>query len=182
MSIAEIEACQIVALHGAASNVIQGLLADIAAKLAARGLRVAGVIENSKDGPNQCRFMELRNLDDGRVFAISQNLGPGSQACNLHPEGLALACAAVQESISTGADVVILSKFGKQEALGGGIRDAFGAAIAAGIPIITSVAPAMMNDWRRFAGDLAQCVGADTAKFDSWLDGWSRSTVTEARV
>jgi len=178
MSVAEVKSCQIVALQGAASNVIQALLMEIAATLIARGLRVVGVVENSNSGPNPCKSMELRSFDDGRIFSISQNLGPGSQACNLHPEGIALACAAVQESISHGADVVILSKFGKQEALGSGLNDAFGAAIAAGIPIITSVSPAMMDHWRKFAGELAECVTADSANCDSWLDQWSRNIVT----
>jgi len=177
----EMEACRIIALQGASSAVIQALLADIAARLAARGLRVVGVIENANSGPNPCKPMGLRSLDDGRVFAISQNLGPGSRACNLDPEGLALACAAAQKSIAQGADVVILSKFGKQEALGGGLIDAFGAAIAAGVPIITSVAPAMMNEWRQFAGELAECVAADAARLDSWLDGWSHA-VTRAHA
>ncbi|MGA7807993.1 DUF2478 domain-containing protein [Bradyrhizobium sp.] len=171
-SFAEIDTCQIVALQGAPSAVIQTLLADIAARLTKRGLRVVGVVENSNDGPNPCKSMGLRSLHDDRVFSISQNLGPGSQACNLHPEGLALACAAVQDSIAHGADVAILSKFGKQEAIGGGLIDAFGAAIAAGVPIITSVSPAMMNEWRQFAGEFAECVTADKAQQDSWLERW----------
>jgi hypothetical protein len=171
-SLAEIETYQIVALQGAPSVVIQTLLADIAAKLTRRGLRVVGVVEHSAGGPNPCKSMGLRSLRDGRVFSISQNLGPGSQACNLHSEGLALACAAVQEQIAHGADVAIISKFGKQEGIGGGLIDAFGAAIAAGVPIITSVSPAMMDEWRQFAGELAECVAADMAKQDSWLDTW----------
>jgi len=174
MTLAEVETCRIVALQGASSSIIQAQLADIAGKLRSRGLRVVGLVENASSGPNPCKTMELRSLDDGRVFSISQNLGPGSQACNLHSEGLALACAAVEQSIAKGADVAILSKFGKQEAQGGGLIDAFGASIAAGVPIVTSVSPALMTEWRRFAGDLSECVSADDAKLDSWLNTWVR--------
>jgi hypothetical protein len=175
MPLAEAEPCRIVALQGASSSIIQSLLTDIAGKLKKRGLRVVGLVENASSGPNQCKSMELRSLDDGRVFSISQNLGPGSQACNLHSEGLALACAAVEQSIARGTDVVVLSKFGKQEAQGGGLIDAFGAAIAAGVPIVTSVSPALMDEWRRFAGDFSACVSAEQAKLDSWLDSWSNA-------
>ena len=179
MPFAEVEPCRIIALQGASSSIIQALLADIAGRLKSRGLRVIGLVENASGGPNPCKSMELRSLDDGRVFSISQNLGPGSQACNLHSEGLALACAAVEQSIASGADVAVLSKFGKQEAQGGGLIDAFGAAIAAGVPIVTSVSPALMDEWRRFAGDYAECVSADQAKLGSWLDSrldtWSNA-------
>jgi len=178
MSIAAIERCRIVALQGATSETIQALLKDIAARLTARGLRVVGVVENVNSSPNPCKAMELRSLDDGRIFGISQNLGSASRACNLHPEGLALACAAVQESIAKGADVVIISKFGKQEAIGSGLSDAFGAAIGAGLPVMTSVAPSMMDGWRKFAGELAECVPVDEVRREAWLDRWSRNVVT----
>lgn len=176
MSVAE--TCQIVALQGAASAVIQGMLHDFAARLSAIGLRVAGVVESAADQDHPCKSMVLRSLDDDRLFSISQDLGPGSQACNLAPEGLALACAAVQEQIVRGTDIVILSKFGKQEAMGRGLSDAFGAAIAAGLPIVTSVSPALMSEWRNFAGEFGQCVQAEIAQRAGWLEGWSRRMVT----
>jgi hypothetical protein len=182
MSISDIGTRQIVALQGATSPVIQGLLRGFATRLAASGLRVAGVVETADDSSNPCRSMALRNLDDGRMFSISQDLGPGSQACSLHPEGLALACAAVQDSIAGGADVVILSKFGKQEAIGRGLSDAFGAAMMAGLPIITAVSPAMMNDWQNFAGEFAECVRAEVAQRASWIESWSRRMVTSTHA
>jgi len=180
MSITDIGTRQIVALQGATSLVIQGLLRDFATQLAASGLRVVGVVETAADSANPCK--SLRSLDDGRMFSISQDLGPGSQACSLHPEGLALACAAVQDSIARGADVVILSKFGKQEAIGRGLSDAFGAAIAAGLPILTAVSPAMIADWRNFAGDYAECVQAEVAQQLSWVESWARRMVTSVHA
>jgi hypothetical protein len=178
MGVAEVGTCQIVALQGAASTVIQELLDELATRLAGMGLRVSGVIESSADKNKPCKAMMLRSLDDNRVFSISQDLGPGSQACNLDPEGLVLACAAVQQSIARGTDVVILSKFGKQEATGGGLADAFGSAMSAGLPIITAVSPAMMEAWTRFAGPFAECVPADVARRPGWIEAWSGRMVT----
>jgi hypothetical protein len=180
MSIADIGTRQIVALQGATSPIIQGLLLGFATRLAASGLRVAGVVETIDDSANPCKSMALRNLDDDRMFSISQDLGPGSQSCSLDPEGIALACAAVQRAIAGGADVVILSKFGKQEAIGRGLSDAFGAAIAAGLPIMTAVSPPMMADWQNFSGEYAECVQAEVAQHASWLESWSRRMVTAA--
>ncbi|MGJ4930057.1 DUF2478 domain-containing protein [Bradyrhizobium sp. HKCCYLS2038] len=178
MTSADIETSRIVALQGAASTAIQDLLGDFAARLAAAGLRVSGVIEGSADKARPCKAMMLRSLDDNSMFSISQDLGPGSPACNLDPEGLALACAAVQQSIIGGTDIVILSKFGKQEAAGGGLADAFGAAISAGLPIITAVSPAMMEAWTRFAGPFAECVPVDVARSPGWIEAWSGRRVT----
>ncbi|MGJ5179308.1 DUF2478 domain-containing protein [Bradyrhizobium oligotrophicum] len=182
MGVAEIGTRQIVALQGAASAAIQELLADFAVRLVGAGLRVSGVIESSADKAKPCKSMMLRSLDDGRVFSISQDLGPGSQACNLDPEGLVLACAAVQQSIARGTDVVILSKFGKQEAMGGGLADAFGAAIAAGRPVITAVSPAMTTEWHDYTGELAEFVSVDVARCTGWLTGWSHRLVTSMHV
>ena len=182
MGLSDVGTCQIVALQGAASSVIQEILAEFAARLADTGLRVSGVIESSADKAKPCKSMMLRSLDDNSLFSISQDLGPGSQACNLDPQGLALACAAVQRSIVSGTDVVILSKFGKQEATGGGLADAFGSAIAAGLPIITAVSPAMMEAWAGFAGAFAECVHADVARGHGWIEAWSgRVTAPTAR-
>ncbi|MGJ4995291.1 DUF2478 domain-containing protein [Bradyrhizobium sp. HKCCYLS3077] len=178
MGRADVESCRIVALQGAASSVIQDLLGELAGRLSTIGVRVAGVIESSADKSKPCKAMMLRSLDDDSVFSISQDLGPGSQACNLDPEGLALACAAVQRSISRGTDVVILSKFGKQEAAGSGLADAFGSAIAAGLPIITAVSPAMMEAWTSFAGVYAECVSVDIARSPGWVETWSGRMVT----
>ncbi|BAM91761.1 molybdenum ABC transporter ATP-binding protein [Bradyrhizobium oligotrophicum S58] len=182
MGISDVGTCQIVALQGAASSVIQEMLAEFATRLVDTGLRVSGVIESSADKAKPCKSMMLRSLDDNSLFSISQDLGSGSQACNLDPEGLALACAAVQRSIISGTDVVILSKFGKQEATGGGLADAFGSAIAAGLPIITAVSPAMMEAWVGFAGAFAECVHVDVARGPGWVEAWSgRVTAPTAR-
>jgi hypothetical protein len=178
MSIAEVVPCRITALQGAASTVIQSLLSDFAEQLASSGLRVVGVVESAADPAPPCKSMALRSLDCNSMFSISQDLGPGSEACHLDPEGLVMACAAVQASIASGADVVILSKFGRQEAIGRGLSDAFGAAVAAGLPIITAVSPAMMDAWRNFAGELAECVQADAAQRPHWVEDWSHRVVT----
>ena len=104
----------ILALQGASSTVIQSQLAGFAARMQAQRLRVVGVVEVSGDrSANACGKLALRDLSTGAMIAISQDLGSGSTACNLDPRGLTEACAAVERAIDWGADLVILSKFGK---------------------------------------------------------------------
>jgi len=73
-------------------------------------------------------------------------------------------CAAT----SAGCDLVMLSKFGKLEADGGGLRNAFGAAIEAGVPVLTSVSSAYTAKWEAFATPLFTVLPPDAAQVDSW--------------
>ncbi len=62
----------------------------------------------------------------------------------------------------------MLSKFGKLEADGGGLRDAFGAAIEAGVPVLTSVSPADTAKWEAFATPLFTVLPPDAGRVDAW--------------
>lgn len=164
------ERCRIAALQGASSATIQGVLTDFAARLAGEGRKVAGVVEIAAADGAACGQLALRDLATGSVFSISQDLGSGSSACNMDPSGIAEACAAVERSIAAGADLVIISKFGKLEAERGGMRDAFAAAVAAGLPILTAVSPAVAQAWGVFAGPLSRFLPVDSTLVHAW---WS---------
>jgi len=164
--------CLVAALQGASNAAIQALLADFARRAARRGYRIAGVVEveNGKTGGG-CGRRAVCDLASGTVVSISQNLGRGSTACNLDPSGLIEACTAVERSIAAGADLVVLSKFGKLEADRGGLSGAFRSAIDAGLPVLTAVSPAMTTAWTRFAGSLSQFIAADAKAVDEWWAG-----------
>jgi hypothetical protein len=158
---------RIIALQGAESAAIQRLLAEFAARRKQEGIRIAGAVEVARDG-GACGSLALTNLSNGAIIRISQDLGPGSTSCNIDPAGLAEACVAVEREIAQGADLVVLSKFGKQEAARGGLGDAFGAAIAAGLPVVTAVSPAMAEPWQAFAGGLSAFIQAEAALLEAW--------------
>ena len=65
------------------------------------------------------------------------------------------------------ADVVVLSKFGKLEAAGGGLAPAFRAAAEAGKPVLTSVSGKQRDAWRGFVPDAAE-LAADGAALAGW--------------
>jgi nucleoside-triphosphatase THEP1 len=159
----------IAALQGASSARIQRLMAEYAAKLARGGWRVAGVVEIGEAAPGgACGNLSLRDLQTGEMFAISQNLGPGSQACNLDGRGVTAACAAVERALAGGLDFLILSKFGKLEAARGGLHDAFQRAVVSGTPLLTAVSPAMATPWAAFAGPLSEYLPAEAAAIEAW--------------
>ena len=69
----------------------EALLAGFAAKLAARGFAVGGLVQETGGGD-----MALIELDSGRRLSIKQNLGPGSAACSLDVSALAEASGALR--------------------------------------------------------------------------------------
>lgn len=162
---------RIAVVRGASSGLIQSTLFAFAQQLRGQGLRVAGVVELSPCGDEErCKSLSVYNLASGETYPITQKLGPGSEACNLDPSGLALACGVIQDAIQSGVDVVVLSKFGKLEAARSGLCDAFRAAMMADIPVITAVSPQLAEDWERFAGDLSRFVDAHMNALTGWWE------------
>lgn len=132
---------------------IEALLARAASMLAGRGLRLGGVIQHDTAGTDDTpHAMELEDLASGSRFALTQDLGSGSDACSLDTATLAEAAAAVRDSLAARPDLVLINKFGAQEAGGAGLRDEIGQAVAAGIPLLTAVGIRFADDWRTYTG------------------------------
>jgi hypothetical protein len=161
------------ALQGATTARIQGLLARFAERRIREGLRVAGVIEELAVHENcgLCETLVLREAAGSTIVPITQNLGSGSTSCKIDTAGLAAACQTVLAAIERGADVVVLSKFGKIEAEGGGLLDAFQAAAAADLPCVAGIKPSFAGHFLEFAGGFSQWVEADDAALERWWTG-----------
>jgi Protein of unknown function (DUF2478) len=65
--------------------------------------------------------------------------------------------------------LAILSKFGRLEAAGKGLRGTFAAAIENSIPLLSSLSPAVAEEWTRFAGPRFETLRADAAEIDAWI-------------
>jgi hypothetical protein len=131
--------------------------------------RIAGVVaETHGFADRACGAGFLRNIYTGERFSIFQDFGPGSTTCHLHERGVLAATETVRRDISAGCDLVVLSKFGKLEASGTGLLNAFNAAINADIPILTSVSSACERTWVKFAGPSFVVLAADPVKIDEW--------------
>lgn len=168
----------ILALEGAERPVIQALLTEAAARLSARGVRVLGVVEHLPPG---CAHEDVLLLDlaSGETLPLHQKLGAGASACSLDPSSLAAACAWVENAIAAmdaaeaeaRETVVILSKFGRQEADGNGLTGAFHAAVAAELKVLTSVSPSVRAEWNAFAGEMARIGPARLETVEAWWAG-----------
>jgi hypothetical protein len=164
----KIAVMKIAVIRGAPGPLIQQLFQTLADRWRS-SLRLAGVIAEDHGLPDRaCTAGYLRGLGSGERFPIFQDLGPGSQTCHLEGGGALAAAVAVQRDIAAGCDLVLLNKFGKLEADGGGLRDAFSEAIEAGVPVLTSVAPAFAAAWEEFADSLYVVLPADADRIEAW--------------
>lgn len=144
------------------------LLAALAEGLLARGVAVAGLVQDPADGP-VCT-MTVRLLPDGARLGISQTLGAGAEGCALDTGALETALGEAAARLRPDTAVLILNKFGRIEAEGRGCRPLIATALDAGVPVILSVPPRMRADFDAFAGDLAEEIAPDLPALLNWLD------------
>ena len=95
------------------------VLDRLAADLAARGVRCCGTVQinTARADPGLCD-MDVRVLPEGPVLRISQDLGPEARGCRLDPAALETAVGLVLARLASGADLLIVNKFGSA-AVGG---------------------------------------------------------------
>lgn len=159
---------RIAALPAEDSVRIQSLMQAFAEELMREGVRVGGVTQTRVADSSGRSGIVLRDVATGAFYPISQDLGPGSVACNLDTSELALACAAIERAARDGAQLIVISKFSKQEAARGGLCDAFRAAMTARVPVIAAVSPHYRDEWRAFAGPLAEDIAPERQALADW--------------
>jgi hypothetical protein len=158
----------IAVIQGATTSEVQKVFRSLVDRWQSTA-RIAGVIAEEHGLPDRaCTAGYLRSLTDGDRFQIFQDRGPGAKGCQLSGAGALSAAEAVRRDIAAGCDLVVLSKFGTLEKKGGGLRDAFTAAIEARIPVLTSVSPAYTAAWDDFAPSLSIVMPLDGEQIEGW--------------
>lgn len=132
------------------------LLAQLAGQLKARGVRLAGLVQHALSRPGYARCqMEAEILPSGRRVRLSEDRGRGARGCHLD-QGLLLEALVLAEHALPQADLLILNRFGKTEAQGGGGRDLIAQALTLKIPVVVAVSWRNIAPFRAFAAGLAQ--------------------------
>lgn len=136
----------------------------IAASAINAGLRLGGVIEKpvAPVTPRRHCDMVLEELATGQKVKISEDRGALARGCRLDLDSLTQTCALVLATLPQ-CDLVLLNKFGKTEAEGGGFRCVVSHALGLETPVIIGVPRRNLEAWRDFAGDFAIEVEAGSA-------------------
>ena len=154
------------------------LLADIAAELAARGVRITGTvqIDTDRDDGGKCD-MDVQVLPDGPTIRISQFRGVEARGCRLDTDALEQAVALTEQALANGGvDLLLVNKFGKHEAEGRGFRPLIGQALAEGCAVLVGVNDRNLSGFLAFAEGMEQPVAPEAA-----LD-WLHEAVQERAV
>ncbi|MGB0959842.1 MAG: DUF2478 domain-containing protein [Halocynthiibacter sp.] len=153
-----------------AQGEVDDLLSGLADELLNEGHKVAGAVqintERQKDHPCD---MDLKLMPDGPILKISQDLGKNAVGCRLDPSSLEDAAVFLEDHISDDIEVLVLNKFGKQEAEGSGFRDAIAKAVLADVPVIMGVNETNKPAFLAFSDHEAVEVPADIPAVKSWL-------------
>jgi molybdate transport system ATP-binding protein len=138
----------------------------IAERLAAEGLKLAGVVQvNALNDEGKRCGMALRELHSGETVAISLNDAVG---CKLDAAGLVQAGMRIEQALKTDIDLVVLNKFGKTEGNGGGLRDALSEALLSGVPVLLGVSHLNLPACKEFAADCFVQLPTDIDAIVAW--------------
>ncbi len=147
------------------------VLSALAERLRTEGVRIVGAVQRNLDRPVGAPCdMELCVLSGAGVWRISQRLGPHARGCRLDPQGLEQAVGAVAAELAgqPAVDLVIVNKFGKQEADGRGFRPVIAAALLADLPVLTAVNAKNLPAFLAFAEGLAEPVAPEPEALRQW--------------
>lgn len=158
------------------------VLASLAKDLAALGIRCCGTVQVNTVNPGYGTAgpcdMNVRVLPDGPVLRISQDLGPSARGCRLDPDALETAVGLVAERLSSGADLLIVNKFGKHEAEGCGFRDVIAEAVAIGLPVLVGLNSLNRDAFESFADGMGIQLPPEPAALRAWVDSVTSSPET----
>ena len=150
---------------------VAGVPGRLAETLMARGVDVAGVVQTNTDcGPSKACDMDVEVLPAGPVLRISQDLGPEARGCRLNPEALELAVGLVGQRLTGDTRLLVVNKFGKQEAEGRGFREVIGAALAQDIPVVVGLNGLNRDAFEEFCGGMAEALTPELQALLDWFD------------
>lgn len=147
---------------------IDALLAEVVAGLEARGIALTGTVQTNierKDRP-LCD-MDLRLLPDGPTVRISVDRGPEARGCRLDPDALEQSVVWTGQALHR-ADMLVVNKFGKQEAEGRGLATVIGEALGQDLPVLVGVNGLNLQPFLDFADGMAEALPAERDAILDW--------------
>lgn len=147
----------------------QALLTAAAAHWRAAGVKVVGAIAENQPAGEICDADYMRDIVSGKRIHVRLDTPPAGTTCHMDRAAMNDTGASLLSQIP-GADVVVLSKFGKLETMQKGLFPALVAALASGKPVLTTVSDKHAAAWRAFAPQ-ADWLDGDAAAIERW---WRR--------
>jgi hypothetical protein len=144
------------------------LFIDFAGDLSRSGRRPVGLIQVGRSCRAENPGLGVVVLPGGDVASLVDD-GPAFAAgCRLDASRLAGVATQVAETIGGGSDLVIISRFGRMEAEGGGLAGLVTRAISADIPVLIAVPEHRFAALVRFAAGMNVRLACRREALDRW--------------
>ena len=145
------------------------LIARCAAGLVASGYRLGGIVQSNsrRHGRRRCD-MYVKDLLGGDEIKISLDRGDEARGCRLDPDAFARIEAWIKGAVVERVDLLIINKFGREEAHGRGLRAVVAEALIAEIPLVIGVSTQNLGDFLTFVGDSVTCLEPDIEAISAW--------------
>lgn len=149
------------------------VLRDFAADLNAQGFRAVGMVQ-----AGQCADSSLSAVlvDTGEKLLLAKDPDPNASGCQLDIDRLQNAGARIADALESGADLLIINRFGKRERDGKGLAYLIERARNADIPVVIAVSGHRYQDWIDFSGGTSEKLACDRSALDMWWRNVSART------
>ena len=141
------------------------VLREFANELNARGFRAVGMVQ-----AGQCADSSLSAVlvHTGETLLLAQDFDPNAQGCRLDLDRLNSASIRVADALESGADLLIVNRFGKRERDGKGLAHLIQRALDGGIAVVIAVSSARFEEWVRYSGGMSDRLACDRSALDAW--------------
>jgi hypothetical protein len=163
--------CDLAALVYGAPDEADHLLREFVQELTGSGYRVVGLIQTRLGDGGAA----VTVLPTGETIPLARR---GSPSCSSPPApcDLAEAAARIDPLIESGADLVIINRFGKLEAEGSGLIDEIRRALGFDIPVLVAVSEFRFAEWLSFCGGMGVKLPCRKGSLQGW---WKAMIVGE---
>ncbi|MDH5772386.1 MAG: DUF2478 domain-containing protein [Rhodospirillaceae bacterium] len=150
-----------------------GLFADFAKKMLDTGIKVGGIVqEMHSTAHGKMGSIDAIEVDSGKRINIKTPHLPttANGTCLLDESMLAECSSAIHRAISGDFDLIIIEKFGRQEAKGEGLVDEIMKTLASDTPAIIALPQSYKAEWDKMTGGEIEILPAD---IDGMVKWWS---------
>jgi len=145
------------------------IIAQCAAGLVASGYRLGGIVQSNAHRPGRRRCdMYVKDLLGGDEIKISLDRENEARGCRLDPDAFARIDAWIERAALERFDLLIINKFGREEARGRGLRPVIAEALIAEIPLMIGVSTRNLCDFLTFVGDSVAHLRSDIEAMMAW--------------
>jgi hypothetical protein len=151
------------------------LIDDFATDLQRLGARLVGVIQRGRNCKSEDPSLGVVVLPRYNIVGLTSDEVRDS-GCSLDPTRLPSLAQHLALALRGGADLLIINRYGRSEAAGGGLVNLIEQAFEANIPVLIAVSKRRFPDWIRFCKGMNVCLGCRRDEVDRWWRSTQETT------